>query len=50
MPQVIESDVREAGSFQDGLAVPVDQAVHVHRPSEVRNKDQVDRFWPFFGI
>jgi len=48
--QVIESDVREASTFQDGLEVLVDEAVHIHWPSELCNKDQVDGFWPFFGI
>ena len=28
----------------------VDEAVHIHWPSEFRNKDQVDCFWPFFRI
>jgi hypothetical protein len=45
MPEVIESDVRESGSFQDGLEVLVDEAVNIHWPSEFRNKDQVHGFW-----
>ena len=50
MPQILESDVRQSGPFQDGLEVLVDQAVHIHWPSEFRNEDQVHDFWPFFGI
>ena len=50
MPQVIESDVRQSGFFQDGLKVFVDEAVHNDGPSDFRNKDQVYRLWPFLGI
>jgi hypothetical protein len=50
MPQVIQSDVWQSGPFQDGFEVLVDQAVHIHRPSKFRNKDQVHGLWPFFGI
>src|SRR5580704_35771 len=50
MPQVIEPDVRQFGSFQDGLEVLVHQAVHIDWPPEFRNEDQVHGFWPFFGI
>src|SRR5882762_2398310 len=50
MPQVIQSDVRQSGPFQDGFEVLVDQAVHIHWPSKFRNKDQVHGLWPFFGI
>jgi hypothetical protein len=50
MPQVIESDIWQSGSFQDGLEVFVDEAVHTNWSSEFRNRDQVHGFWPFFGI
>ena len=50
MPQVIESDVRQSGFFQDGLKVFADEAVHIDEPSDFRNKDQVYRLWPFLGI
>ena len=43
MPQVIESNVRQSGSFQDGLEVLVDEAVHIDGPSEFHNKNQVYR-------
>ncbi len=50
MPQVIKPDVRQFGSFQDGLEVLVDQAVHIDWTPEFRNENQVHGFWPFFGI
>ena len=50
MPQVIESDVWQCGSFQDGLEVLVDQAVHIDWPAEFSHEDQVHCFGPFFGI
>ena len=50
MSQVIEPDVWQSGPFQDGFEVLVDETVDVHWSSELRNKDQAHRFWPFFGI
>jgi len=47
---VIEPDVRQFGSFQDGLEVLVDQAVHIDWPPNSVNEDQVHGFWPFFRI
>ena len=50
MPQVIEPDVRQFGSFQDGLEVLVDQAIHIHWPFKLRDEDEIYGFTPLFGI
>ena len=41
MSEVVESDVRQTGSLQEGLEVLVDQAIHIHRPSKLRDEDEI---------
>ena len=50
MPQIIESYIRQLGPLQDWLEVLVDQAIHIHRPSKLRDEDQIDCFRPLFRI
>ena len=50
MPQIIESYIRQPGPLQNWLEVLVDQAIHIHGPSKLRDEDEIYSFRPLFGI
>jgi len=50
MSQVIESDVWQSGPFQDGFEVLVDKAIHIHRPSKLRDENEIYGLRPLLWI
>src|ERR1700727_488578 len=41
MSQIIEPYIRQPGPLQDWLEVLIDQAVHIHWPSKLRDEDEI---------
>lgn len=50
MPQIIKPYIRQSGALQDWFEVLVDEAIHIHRPSKLRNEDEIHGFGPLFWI
>src|ERR1700687_3262229 len=50
MPQIIKSYIRQPGALQDWFEVLVDEAIHIRRPSKLRNDDEIRSFGPLLWI